>query len=332
MSNDPNNNQVYGSSDGGLAGTLAAAADFSLLVGPSTADEYNTARLRLIPIACWRVDDVRFAFDSSFVTPDITGELQLLARLREQNKNAAGLYPPLSVFGHADPVGTDDYNKALSGRRANAVYAILISNSDASAAAGIWQTISATENWGDSQNNIMLTITGLPAGTSGTQLFQAYMQKLYPAELKLTRQDFLAQGADTGGKGDVQGCSEFNPVLIFSQSDAARYDQAAQDNNQDMLAERNAANASNRRVVVLLFRPGSQVIPTKWPCPRTGEGVAGCHLRFWSNGEERRSKQLPEARRYEKTKDTFACRFYDRIGSQSPCDQHITMEDYPFSL
>jgi len=28
---------------------------------------------------------------------------------------------PLSVFGHADPVGSDDYNKALSGRRAMAV-------------------------------------------------------------------------------------------------------------------------------------------------------------------------------------------------------------------
>jgi hypothetical protein len=212
------------------------------------------------------------------------------------------------------------------------VYAILISNADANAAAGIWQKISTTENWGDSQRNVMQNITGLPAGTADTQLFQAYMQKLYPPELKLTRQDFLAQGADPNGKGDVQGCSEFNPLLVFSQSDAARYAQAAQDNNQTVLAERNLANASNRRVVVLLFRPGSQVLPSKWPCPRADEGVAGCHLRFWSNGEERRSQQLAEARTYEKTKDTFACRFHDRIGSASPCDQHVTMEDYPFSL
>ena len=30
---------------------------------------------------------------------------------------------------------------------------------------------------------------------------------------------FLGKGTMRGGKGDFQGCSEFNPVLIFSQKD-----------------------------------------------------------------------------------------------------------------
>src|ERR1035441_9549451 len=32
---------------------------------------------------------------------------------------------PLAIFGHADPVGSDIYNKKLSGRRAMAVYGLL---------------------------------------------------------------------------------------------------------------------------------------------------------------------------------------------------------------
>ena len=50
-----------------------------LLVGPSTADQANTVRLRLIPLACWRVDDLRFRFDSSVVLPGIQPEMKRLA-------------------------------------------------------------------------------------------------------------------------------------------------------------------------------------------------------------------------------------------------------------
>ena len=42
---------------------------------------------------------------------------------------------PVSIFGHADPVGNDDYNKKLSGRRAMAVYGILTRNAD------IWEEL-----------------------------------------------------------------------------------------------------------------------------------------------------------------------------------------------
>ncbi|MEJ7714117.1 MAG: hypothetical protein WKF84_30810 [Pyrinomonadaceae bacterium] len=85
------------------------------------------------------------------------------------------------------------------------------------------------------------------------------------------KDDFLARGADSKGKGDYQGCSEFNPILIFSQEKNVEFEQA-----QDKTI-RNAANAPNRRVMVLLFRPGSHVLADKWPCPRAKEGSTGLH-------------------------------------------------------
>jgi hypothetical protein len=122
-------------SEGGVSGRHDQIGTFEFLVAPSTTGEFNRAHLRLIVLACWRVDDIRFAFDSSFVAPEIATELENLVDLREKHKQAgpapaAVRFPPLSVFGHADPVGSDNYNKALSGRRAAAIYALLISTTD----------------------------------------------------------------------------------------------------------------------------------------------------------------------------------------------------------
>src|SRR5579871_4818690 len=77
---DSNDNSVlHDSSEGGVAGKRAdvPADEYPIFVGTTTAKQINTVDLRLIPIACWRVDDVRFDFDSSFVTPDITTELRM---------------------------------------------------------------------------------------------------------------------------------------------------------------------------------------------------------------------------------------------------------------
>ncbi len=319
---DNDQGDIHSTSDGGVAGKHDPAAAPQLVVGPTTSDQFNTATLRLVPVACFRVDDIRFAFDSSFLssdptdeTNDIRAELKLLIGLLKDNPQS-----PLSVFGHADPVGTDDYNKKLSGRRATVIYALLISNSDPGTAAKLWQGVAQQENWGANQRQAMQTLTGLPAGTSDTDLFKAYMQKLYPADLKLTKQDFLAQGADSGGKGDYQGCSEFNPVLIFSTQRNKQLESQA-----DKTA-RNDANAENRRVMVLLFQKGSKVDPTKWPCPRATEGVAGCVKRFFSDGDKRRSTRLPDKdRRFDDSKDTFACRFYQRLTTTSPCESPLTL-------
>jgi hypothetical protein len=295
-----------------------------VLVGPATGDEFNTVIAGIIPVACWRVDDIRFEFDSSFITPAAKPELAQLAALRKAHPES-----PLSVFGHADPIGDDIYNKTLSGRRATAIYGLLTRDT------GLWEELfsqaSGNDKWGAGALQTMhAEVNPPPPGSAAAaapgslqhnagerkQLFSNYMDKLCGPELKLEKKDFLAQGADNGGKGDYQGCSEFNPVLIFSQQDHQRFQQA---NDK---TERNAANAPNRRVMVLLFRKGSKVDPAKWPCPRAKEGIAGCKKRFWSDGESRRSRRLPDrARTFPETEDTFGCRFYHRLTTGSPCEE-----------
>jgi outer membrane protein OmpA-like peptidoglycan-associated protein len=319
---------IRSTTDGGVVGDHAAPAPAQLFVGPSTSGEFNTARLRLLPIACFRVDDIRFQFDSSFIPfdpssdpnktdpKDIRAEMRQLQALVTENPGA-----PLSIFGHADPVGNDDYNKVLSGRRAQAVYAMLIRD------IGLWENLFsapktiAGDNWGDAALQTMENATGLSPGTPHSILFKAYMDKLCGKDFKLQKSAFLARGADPHGKGDFQGCGEFNPVLTFSQEKQDRFDQAAQKKDKDLLEQRNAANAPNRRVMVLIFRTGSRVDPAKWPCPRASEGVAGCIKRFFSDGKKRRNTHLPgQDRVFEDTQDTFACRFYQRISDQSPCE------------
>jgi outer membrane protein OmpA-like peptidoglycan-associated protein len=353
---------VQGASSGGIAGTHPPADPLQLLVGPTTGNEFNTARLRPIPLACWRVDDLRFQFDSSFVLPDTREEFGMLADLIAQHTSQAGnngpkKVPPISLFGHADPVGKDDYNKYLSGRRAAAIYGALTRRpeiwEDLYTNQGAWAGTAIGDQWGVSSIQAMLnelagpvtvdgkmgpetqtaiqqfqTKNGLPAdGQAGPatrqKLYLAYMDSVCvdsqgnPLKVDQT-QGFLAQGQDAAGKGDFQGCGEFNPVLIFSQQKEAMYDQSSDHTTRD------DDNAPNRRVVALLFRPESIVDPLKWPCPRAKDGTSGCIKRFWSDGEQRRSTQLPDTdRKYENTHDTFACRFYDRMLQLSPCERTL---------
>ena len=217
-------------------------------------------------------------------------------------------------------MGSDEYNKQLSGRRATVVYALLISTTDPNAAVKLWQGVSKDEKWGAEQRRTMQVFTGLPDSTPDSDLFKAYMQKLCPAALKVSKQDFLAQGGDPKGKGDFQGCSDFNPVLIFSKKKNDDLEKV-----KDKTA-RNDANAPNRRVMVLLFQKGSKIDPAKWPCPRAKEGVEGCKKRFWSDGEKRRKTRLPDKdRKFDDTKDTFACRFYHRLLTNSPCEDALSI-------
>jgi hypothetical protein len=338
---DQDSGTAHQSTAGGIAGSHGAIAVNPIVVGPTTSSEQNSVVAGIVPVACWKVEDIRFAFDCSFVRPEISTEIGQLASLREMHKQTAGsppqavtVYPPLSIFGHADPVGTDDYNKQLSGRRAIAIYALLTRQ------PSLWQQLykvpEGGDNWKNKASPIIEQTLNLPAGSAdgGDQaaVFKQYMDKICtvsddsgnpvngadgnPIQVQLEADDFLAQGADPAGKGDYQGCSEFNPWLLFSQSEQDGYDA-----DSDHTA-RDAANAPNRRVVILLFRPGSQVDPNKWPCPAATEGMTGCINRFWSNGNARRSNLLPDQRReFTKTHDTFACRFYQRLTDFSPCEQ-----------
>ena len=90
---------------------------------------------------------------------------------------------------------------------------------------------------------------------------------------------------------------------------------------QENHPQRNAVNAPNRRVMVLLFRPGTKVSPGDWPCPKAEtEQVSACKQRFWSDSD-RRLANGNERRAYSDSHDTFACRFYDRLTNNSPCER-----------
>jgi hypothetical protein len=300
-----------GSISGGFAGKHTLERDHLLRVGPAVDTKHNTYRMALIPLACWHIKDVRFDFDSSFVLPDAAEEMQMLSALRQEHPGA-----PLSVFGHADPVGTDKYNKELSGRRARAIYGMLVRRE------AMWEDLFSHAHsmggdaWGQKAIRKMQDALGLPHKPAGSSLdramlFRTYMDKIC-GDLQLDPSDFLAKGADAGGKGDYQGCGEFNPLRVFSKGETAKL-------NADT-TKRNKENAPNRRVLVYMFRPNSVVNPDRWPCPRDTEGVDGCLKRMWSDADKRRNPS--DARReFETTKDTFGCRFYHRIAVDSPCER-----------
>lgn len=306
-------------------------------VAPSTTgSEFNTLKMLVDPVACWRVDDLCFEFDSSFPGLRIRAGLQRLTQLlerhppasfaeRRQPPDAHGC--PLSIFAHADPVGDDLYNKQLSGRRAMAIYGLLTHDVE------LWDALFTQplgdDRWGSPALEAMADATatsGRSVGVGGIEgdavrrkaLYQRYMALLWAPDLALQKRDFLARGADPGGKGDYQGCSEFNPLLLASRQEESGF---AQDEDK---IRRNRVNAPNRRVMVLIFRRGSRIDSNLWPCPRVSEGPGACRKRFWADGEARRSMRLPDQRRqYEQSKDTFACRFYDRLVSRSPCERVI---------
>lgn len=330
---------------GGVSARHEERAGLPVLVGLSVADELNTLKPPLLPIACWRLEDMRFDFDSSFVKWESKDEFTYLAETWDSWGK-----PPMSVFGHADPVGNDDYNKVLSGRRAMAIYGLLIRDT------AIWEELYSqpfgNDHWGVKSIQVMLkevgfdpgpqdgiegpetqkavkdfqsanaadelTVDGIPGPKTRAVLFLAYMNAICANKAGqpfiLTKKNFLAQGDDDPGrKGDMQGCSEFNPLLVFSQKENKDLSQPGKK------TERDTANAPNRRVLIFLFPTGSYIDFADWPCPRVKEGKAGCLARFWPDGDYRRSFQ-EKRREYAKDKNTFACLFYDSMARRSPCE------------
>lgn len=322
-------------------GVRPAPNSYRLRLAPTSESESNALREQLLPAACWRMDDVLIEFESSIVLPGAAGAFSLLKVLKDAHTGA-----PISLFGHADPVGQDEYNKQLSGRRATAVYALLIRRT------AMWEQLyshaAGDDKWNPRALQVMLAHLGYSAGPPGDtmddltregltafrrdqslgpgatndaatreKLFRAYMDSickdlngnqfvLDPAT------DFLGKGADAQGKGDYQGCGEFNPVLMFSATEDSTYSAAS-----DKTA-RNQDNAPNRRVIGFLFMPGTTIDTARWPCPRASEGPAGCRKRFWSDSVTRRAFQL-NRRTHEADHNTYACRFYERIAVDTPC-------------
>jgi peptidoglycan hydrolase-like protein with peptidoglycan-binding domain len=327
--------------------TVGAAADHPVtelaeyLVAPSTADKTNAnvVRLALIPWACWKVEDICFDYDSAFVQPDAAQAFHELDKLCKKHPQA-----PLTLFGHADPVGDDAYNKTLSERRAKAVYAILTRND------ALWEEIyqkeklkfvqrtlkamghdpgpidGATGSQTEAairsyQNSKGAVATGKDTKAMRSELFLDYMDILCGG-LKLAPSNFLGEGACAH-----QGCGEFNPVRMFSEEQNKYYEQ------QSDKTERNDENQVNRRVVAFLFKPRTRIATSQWPCKAN---IQSCEKRFWSDWKDRRKFQQEgrehrageklsgeaslEKWQYRASEDTFACRFYDRLAHFSPCE------------
>lgn len=313
---------------------------------PVGDEQHTTARVGLRPIAAWRMDYGRFEFDSSFVEPEAAAEIPHLIELARRFPDS-----PISIFGHTDPTGDDHYNKALSGRRALAVYGLLVRDVE------LWDELYQQEYTGDRwghrsvqrmlaelpdandepyydgtvddwfgpgsqqalehfQADNDLTVDGVPGPLSRKALYLAYMDRLctHPdgEVFVLTDEHFLARGKDPDHRGDVQGCSEANPAMVFSQAEHLEFQAWAK------REERNRENAINRRVVVFFYPDNAEVdVETWWPCPAAREGFATCQKRFWSDAKQRRNPQ--EARRhFDGDFDTFGCRFYHHIGNNTP--------------
>jgi len=338
----------------GLTGQNVVRDPISLMVAPTDRDnEHNTIRPTIIPMACFKLEDLTFEFDSSFILPGVPASMREFKKLLDAHPKS-----PAAVFGHADPVGNDEYNKLLAGRRAQAVYGLLTRRTD------LWEDLhkqaEGSKAWGNKSVQVMLDALGFPPGRAdGTidqptkdaiksfqranglsedgsagpstrkALYAKYMDFLcvddkdQPYSLKKT--DFLARGADQNLKADMQGCGEFNPILMFSKAES---DAFAKDKDK---TARDAENAPNRRVMILLFRPGSKVDPAKWPCPRVKEGTGACRKRFWSDADKKR--QFQEKRReFKDTQDTFACRFYQRLADSSPCERATALAAFRYAI
>jgi len=163
------------------------------------------------------------------------------------------------------------------------------------------------------------------------KLFRKYMDWLC-AGFVLGASDFLGEGQCA-----YQGCGEFNPVRMFAKSQNECFKKPERKEARDQ------ENQVNRRVVAYLFKPGTRLEPTKWPCKG---GIPGCQKRFWSDAPTRREFQeqgrehradaegqgtiATEKWQYAASEDTFACRFYDRLAHHSPCEQPVVPRIGPF--
>ena len=166
MSMSENLPTIHSITQGGVAAEHVPIPAPQALVAPThSSKEHNTIKASLVPFACWRAHDLRFEFESSFVLPEINAELAALKELIDRHTltdaKGQGLHKPaLTVFGHADPTGSDDFNKALSGRRAQAIYGMLVRKTE------LWEDLYSNplgnDKWEPKAIHILQSTLGQP--------------------------------------------------------------------------------------------------------------------------------------------------------------------------
>jgi outer membrane protein OmpA-like peptidoglycan-associated protein len=316
-----------------------------LRIVPTTGETVNTVAVETwpSPTACVRLEHGRFAFDSSFPHPSLANELSRLFAVRSPS-DAQG--DKLAVFGHADPIGDEAYNKTLAGRRARAVYALL--TREPATWDALHQDASHGDRWGIESLYTCLAALGYEPGPPSARatdafhaavrafkadhglhadpqvdrdtrlaLFGAYMDCLTGNEAGTGRayaaSDFVGEGREPRLRGAVQGCGERNPAMVLSEDETK---ELAPDSRRD---ERIHTQRVNRRVLIFLFRPSDVESMSLWECPSADAGPDGCAKAAWSNRDERLA---PAAKRrlVNRHGKTFGCKFYDWIARLSPCE------------
>lgn len=370
----------------GIFAVHAVRATLPVQVAPTTDDApnaFNTIRDPLVTIGCANLPDDHFAFDSSVLAANSIEGFKKFGSLLRRNPGApAGLWGHADPEGGDlyNKFLSERRARAVYAalRRDAAMWEALYENPEG-AGGDVWGTrsiqtmLAALEDFDaevDGKDGPLTRAaiekfqskhTAEHPGPKGVNspafrkvLFKAYMDFLCrrpvdgaPATpevletYKMAATDFLSRGA---GKlrGDFQGCSFFNPQLVLSQSEI----DALADNAGESKEVRHAAQAPDRRVIVFLFRPGTQVDAAHWPCPRASEGVQGCLDRFWSDGKARMGTRFTEHRRrfggrvpisraelvppdpelalrMARAETTFGCRFYHGLAVGSACERDL---------
>lgn len=342
----------------------------------------NRLRQSLVAVACANLKDYAFDFDSSFLaarSADGFANLQKLTALYPGSPlSLFGQADPVgdpvynkflserrarAVFGlllrrtavweqlYSDETERQHVPGDVWGVRV--IQAMLVALGFTPGADGKWDA-ATRQAFSDCIVSLGGAVPGHSVANSPATrkvLFAAYMDLLCPPDpanpsrkWQLQPSDFLGGGqAPLGAPGDLQGCSEFNPQLLFAQEEEDDFKARGKDGK----ADRNAANEPNRRVVIYLFEPLATK-PSTWPCPSAKAGVKGCHDRFWSDARQRTTiqftahrrrfgREVPEAARvldppdpvkaarYGKAETTFGCRFYHGLAARSPCERDLQM-------
>ncbi|MGD0526225.1 MAG: peptidoglycan-binding protein [Polyangiaceae bacterium] len=334
MTDDPQGGG--GGSGAGVGSTTTFAAQHppaprqKLNVAPTDgSSKFNAIRIPLIPVACWRLGDPGFAFDSSFVAPAFQAELTTLSGIVAANPGC-----PAALFGHCDPAGSDTLNKTLGDRRAIAIYALLTRQPDLwewlydhSEVGDTWDlrmvqtmlgnvpdaggatyypgpangvrdatTIAAVKRF---QGDAGLTPDGDPGKNTRRALFGAYMDWL------------CTSGPSSSPPSAGGGTASASPSSAFRmQPSDFLGGTGAQDGD---LPKMSLQSCGKFNPIVLLTQAEMGGEDT------THEPNTACKDAFWPDGETRRQNG-PELREYKITRDTMACRFYDRFARRSPCE------------
>jgi hypothetical protein len=278
---------------------------------------YNVLREPLRPDACWSLGESTFAFGETFVGRGAKKDFVKFRALRDKYPDAV-----VALFGHTDPVGKEDFNHDLGALRARAVYGVLVRDPE------IWFEMYAGNLDALAHVKKRLRSSGyeIPKDEQGVgpatrAAITKHIEEL-AGPMQMAPEEFLGEH----GQYSMQSCSEFNPLRRSSDELDALLDPA----------QRIVYQRPNRRVLAFFFPPQTHV-DGWWPCPRPGDGVAGCKPRFWSDAKTRRStKRTPRefvprglvgggpVPPVVAVEDTFACRFYDRIAHASPCERAKT--------